>query len=131
VEPAHLDGVTNNSEGNDTIYLSVIDKDGNIVSLIQSIYSGFGTGLVPEGTGFALHNRGQLFTLEPNHVNTLAPRKRPVHTIIPAFLRKDDCARAGCPAPRVASRNSVHFTMNTTEYGSIIDATVPIPAFFT
>ncbi|MFP5379011.1 MAG: gamma-glutamyltransferase [Vicinamibacteria bacterium] len=90
VPAATLDGVTNNPEGNDTIYLTVIDRDGNIVSLIQSIYSGFGTGLVPEGTGFALHNRGQLFSLEPDHVNTLAPRKRPVHTIIPAFLRKDD-----------------------------------------
>ena len=89
VEAAQLDGVTN-SAGNDTIYLSVIDRDGNIVSLIQSIYQAFGTGLVPEGTGFALHNRGQLFTLEPGHANTLAPRKRPVHTIIPGFLRNDD-----------------------------------------
>lgn len=89
VEPALLDGVTN-SKGSDTIYLSVVDREGNIVSLIQSIYQAFGTGLVPEGTGFALHNRGQLFTLEPGQANTLAPRKRPVHTIIPGFLRNDD-----------------------------------------
>src|SRR5690606_10299315 len=84
VEPTELPGVTTSS-GSDTIYLTVIDRDGNIVSLIQSICQAFGTGLVPEGAGFALHNRGQLFTLEAGHPNELAPRKRPVHTIIPAF----------------------------------------------
>ncbi|MBI4471698.1 MAG: gamma-glutamyltransferase family protein, partial [Acidobacteria bacterium] len=88
VEPAHLEGYTN-STGQDTIYLSVIDKNGNIVSLIQSNYSDFGSGVVAPGTGFVLHNRGALFTLEPNHPNTLAPRKRPLHTIIPAFMEKD------------------------------------------
>ena len=88
VAPSHLEGFTN-SEGNDTIYLSVIDKDGNIVSLIQSNYSGFGSGLVPPGTGFMLHNRGGLFTLEEGQANTLEPRKRPLHTIIPAFMEKD------------------------------------------
>ena len=76
-------------KGNDTIYLSVVDKDGNIVSLIQSNYMGFGSGLVPKDTGFMLHNRGGLFTLEPNAPNTLAPRKRPLHTIIPGFMEKD------------------------------------------
>ena len=74
---------------NDTIYMSAIDKDGNIVSLIQSNYNGFGTGMVAPGTGFALHNRGGLFSLKPNEPNTLAPRKRPLHTIIPAFMEKD------------------------------------------
>lgn len=89
VAGARIDGITN-AQGNDTIYLTVVDKDGNIVSLIQSIYQAFGSGLVPEGSGFALHNRGQLFTLQAGHPNTLGPRKRPVHTIIPGFLRKDD-----------------------------------------
>lgn len=87
VEPVRLDGVTD-AEGNETIYLSVVDRDGNIVSLIQSIYSEFGSGLVPKGMGFMLHNRGALFTLTPDHPNTLAPRKRPLHTIIPAFMEK-------------------------------------------
>ena len=88
VEPARLDGFTN-STGHDTIYLCAIDREGNIASLIQSIYSGFGSALVPPRTGFALHNRGALFTLQPDHPNTLMPRKRPLHTIIPAFMEKD------------------------------------------
>jgi gamma-glutamyltranspeptidase/glutathione hydrolase len=88
VEPAQLEGVTN-SKGSDTIYLCVADKDGNIVSLIQSNYNGFGSGLVPTGCGFMLHNRGGLFTLKPGQANTLAPRKRPLHTIIPAMMEKD------------------------------------------
>ena len=88
VEPAHLDGFTN-SAGHDTIYLCAIDSEGNVASLIQSIYMGFGAALVPEGTGFSLHNRGALFTLQPDHPNTLTPRKRPLHTIIPGFMEKD------------------------------------------
>jgi gamma-glutamyltranspeptidase/glutathione hydrolase len=88
VEPAVLDGVTNRA-GGDTIYLSVIDRDGNIVSLIQSLYSSFGSGVVPAGTGFMLHNRGALFTLDETHPNVVAPRKRPLHTIIPAYMEKD------------------------------------------
>jgi gamma-glutamyltranspeptidase / glutathione hydrolase len=87
VEPATLAGVTD-AQGSDTIYMSVVDKDGNIVSLIQSNYSGFGSGLVPPDAGFMLHNRGGLFTLEKGQPNTLAPRKRPLHTIIPAFMEK-------------------------------------------
>ncbi len=89
VEPSTFDGLTN-SQGADTIYLSVIDKDGNIVSLIQSLYSSFGSGVVPPNTGFMLHNRGALFTLDERHPNVLAPRKRPLHTIIPAFMEKAD-----------------------------------------
>jgi gamma-glutamyltranspeptidase/glutathione hydrolase len=76
--------------GNDTIYMSAIDQQGNIVSLIQSNYSSFGTGMVAPGTGFALHNRGGLFTLKPGQPNTIGPRKRPLHTIIPAFMEKGD-----------------------------------------
>ena len=93
VEPARLPGVTD-AQGSDTIYMSVVDKDGSIVSLIQSNYSGFGSGLVPPGTGFMLHNRGGLFTLEKGQPNTLEPRKRPLHTIIPAFMSKGE-ARIG------------------------------------
>ncbi|HEV3056840.1 MAG TPA: gamma-glutamyltransferase [Vicinamibacterales bacterium] len=89
VEPSHFEGVTNRA-GGDTIYLSAIDRDGHIVSLIQSIYHGFGSGIVPPRTGFALHNRGALFTLDDRHPNALAPRKRPLHTIIPGFMQRGD-----------------------------------------
>src|SRR5688572_969469 len=89
VEPDQVQGLTT-GPGGEPVYLSAIDRDGNIVSLIQSIFQGFGSGLVAPGTGFALHNRGALFTLEPGHPNELAPGKRPLHTIIPGFMQKGD-----------------------------------------
>ncbi|OAI50128.1 gamma-glutamyltransferase [Planctomycetaceae bacterium SCGC AG-212-F19] len=73
----------------DTVYLCVVDKDRNCVSLIQSNYFGFGSGLVPGELGFALQNRGTLFALDANHLNRLEPHKRPFHTIIPSMVTKD------------------------------------------
>src|SRR3984885_15723613 len=75
--------------GGDTTYLTVTDSDGNMVSLIQSNYSEFGSGLVADGTGFVLHNRGALFSLDSSSPNAIAGHKRPLHTIIPAFMQKD------------------------------------------
>jgi gamma-glutamyltranspeptidase/glutathione hydrolase len=117
VEPSVLDGLTN-AVGSDTIYLSVIDRDGTIVSLIQSIYEGFGTAIVPPGTGFALHNRGALFTLDETHPNALAPRKRPLHTIIPAFMRRGD-TRIGFGIMGGFNQAQAHaqFVANIVDYG--------------
>jgi len=75
--------------GGDTVYLAVADKDRMMVSLIQSNYRGFGSGLCPDGMGFCFQDRGQLFALEDGHKNVYAPGKRPFHTIIPAFVTKD------------------------------------------
>jgi gamma-glutamyltranspeptidase/glutathione hydrolase len=89
VEPSRLPGISD-SPGRDTIYLTVIDAEGNIVSLIQSNYMGFGSGLVPRGTGFMLQNRGALFSLQKESPNLLAGHKRPLHTIIPGFMQKQN-----------------------------------------
>ncbi len=80
VHPGQLDG------SRDTIYLCTADEEGNMVSLIQSIYWGWGSREVPTGLGFCLQNRGRSFNLDPKHPNTLEPHKRPFHTIIPGFL---------------------------------------------
>jgi gamma-glutamyltranspeptidase/glutathione hydrolase len=76
-------------EQGNTIYMTVADKEGNMVSLIQSNYRGMGSGMVPPGLGFMLQDRGELFSLEKGHANVIEPRKRPFHTIIPAFVTKD------------------------------------------
>ncbi|MGB5171049.1 MAG: gamma-glutamyltransferase [Eudoraea sp.] len=75
--------------GDHTIYLTVADKDGNMISLIQSLSAGFGSKEVPDGLGFALQNRGSGFVMDKGHINQYAPEKRPFHTIIPAFVTKD------------------------------------------
>ena len=77
-------------EDGDTIYLTVADNEGNMVSLIQSNYRGMGSGMVPPQLGFMLQDRGEMFSLDPNHANALVGGKRPFHTIIPAFITKDD-----------------------------------------
>ena len=81
-------GVESIADG-DTVYLTTADADGMMVSLIQSLAGPFGSGLVPEGLGFALQNRGIGFALEGDHPNAYGPGKRPFHTIIPAFVMKD------------------------------------------
>jgi gamma-glutamyltranspeptidase / glutathione hydrolase len=120
VEPSRLPGITA-SRGSDTIYLTVVDKDGNIVSLIQSNYAGFGSGLVPKGAGFMLQNRGNLFTLHLGQPNTLAGHKRPLHTIIPGFMRKGE-ARIGFGIMGGWNQSQAHaqFVSNIADHGMTI-----------
>jgi gamma-glutamyltranspeptidase / glutathione hydrolase len=77
-------------ENGDTVYLTVVDKDRNVVSFINSLFESFGSGLVAGDTGIVLHNRGSLFDLDPAHRNVIAPRKRPFHTLIPAMVLKEN-----------------------------------------
>jgi gamma-glutamyltranspeptidase / glutathione hydrolase len=113
-------------EQGDTIYLTVADQDRNMVSLIQSNYRGFGSGLCPDGLGFCLQDRGELFDLTEGRANTYAPGKRPFHTIIPAFITKDGKpwvsfgVMGGATQPQAHAQivmNLVDFGMNLQEAG--------------
>ena len=85
----HFDAGNPALKDGDTIYLTVADKDGNMVSFIQSNYRGFGSGMMPDGLGFMFQDRGEMYSLKEGENNTYAPGKRPFHTIIPAFMTKD------------------------------------------
>jgi gamma-glutamyltranspeptidase/glutathione hydrolase len=102
----------------DTTYLSVVDREGNIVSLIQSNYEAFGSGIAVRGMGFALQDRGALFSLNPASPNALAPRKRPFHTIIPAFMERGD-QHIGFGIMGGANQPLAHaqFVSNVVDYG--------------
>src|ERR1700680_877328 len=114
----------------DTTYLTTVDKDGNIVSWIQSLYADFGSGVTVEGMGFLLHNRGALFTLEAKHPNVLAAGKRPFHTIIPAFMERGDL-HVGFGIMGGANQPLAHaqFASNIADYGMNIQAAVEAPRF--
>ena len=113
-------------ENGDTIYLTIADSEGNLVSLIQSNYRGMGSGMVPPGLGFMLQDRGELFSLEEGHFNVYEPSKRPFHTIIPAFITKDDKPyvsfglMGGAMQPQGHAQiviNLIDFDMNLQEAG--------------
>src|SRR6266446_2459657 len=116
--------------GNDTTYLSAVDRDGNMVSLIQSNYEAFGSGIVAADTGFALHDRGGLFSMDPISPNALAGRKRPLHTIIPAFAQKGDVRVAfGIMGGWNQSQAHAQFIANLADFKMNIQAALEAPRF--
>jgi gamma-glutamyltranspeptidase/glutathione hydrolase len=117
---------------NGTTYLSVVDREGNMVSLIQSNFAsvGFGSGLAVGGAGFALQNRGGLFTLDKTHPDVLAGRKRPVHTIIPAFMEKGDVRIAfGIMGGWNQAQAHAQFVSNIVDYGMNVQGALDAARF--
>jgi len=116
--------------GSDTTYLTTVDREGNIVSWINSNYSEFGSGVVVKGMGFPLQNRGALFVLDPKHPNVLAGHKRPYHTIIPAFMEKGD-QHIGFGIMGGANQPLAHaqFVSNLVDYGMNVQAALSAPRF--
>ncbi len=114
----------------DTTYLAAVDRDGNIASLIQSNYSAFGSGIVVNGMGFALQNRGALFELDSQRPNALQPRKRPFHTIIPAFMERGD-VHIGFGIMGGANQPLAHaqFVSNFVDYGMNVQGALEAPRF--
>lgn len=114
----------------DTTYLSVVDRDGNILSFIQSNYSAFGSGVTVQGMGFVLQNRGGLFSVDPASPNALAGRKRPFHTIIPAFMERGD-QHIGFGIMGGMNQPLAHaqFVSNVVDYKMNIQAALEEPRF--
>jgi len=114
----------------DTTYLSVVDKDGNVVSWIQSVSASFGSGVTVEGMGFVLQNRGANFTLDPKHPNVLAGGKRSLHTIIPAYMEKGD-QHVGFGIMGGFNQPLAHaqFVSNIVDYGMNLQAALEAPRF--
>jgi len=118
-------------EGGDTVYLAVTDRDGNSVSLINSLYQAFGSGIVVEGTGICLQNRGALFSLEPGHPNRIAPHKRPYHTIIPSMVFKDNklYLTFGVMGGFMQPQGQVQVLLNIIDFGMDVQTALNAPRF--
>jgi gamma-glutamyltranspeptidase / glutathione hydrolase len=133
IDPAQADCAVEAGEisgGSDTTYLSVVDREGNMVSLIQSNYAAFGSGIVAPGTGFVLHNRGGLFTLDASSPNALAGHKRPRHTIIPGFAQKGDVRMAfGIMGGWNQAQAHAQFIANIADFKMNIQAAMEAPRF--
>ncbi|QWC00342.1 gamma-glutamyltransferase [Mycoplasmatota bacterium] len=114
-----------------TVYLATADSSGNMVSFIQSNYMGFGSGLVVEGTGISLQNRGHTFSLDPNHHNALEPRKKTYHTIIPGFIKKNNYAVGpfGVMGGFMQPQGHLQVLMNMFDFGMNPQEALDAPRF--
>ncbi len=115
--------------GSDTIYLAVVDSDGNAVSLIQSLFEAFGSCTMVPGTGMILHNRGRGFTLDPDHVNRLEPHKRPYHTLHPVMILKDGRPYIvlGTPGADGQTQTVIQLTTSMLEFEANVQEAVEAP----
>jgi gamma-glutamyltranspeptidase/glutathione hydrolase len=132
MKQAHCDVTAGNPTpfGGDTIYMTAVDRDGNIVSLIQSLYAAWGSGVFVDDYGFALQNRGALFRLDPAHPDVLAPHKRPFHTIIPAFMERGDFHIGfGIMGGPNQAQAHAQFVSDVADYGMNIQAALEAPRF--
>ena len=129
-QKANCDAASGTPAKSDTTYLAVVDKDGNIASMIQSVYDYFGSGVAVKGMGFLLQDRGGLFVLDPTHPDALAPHKRPFHTIIPAFMERGD-EHIGFGIMGGSNQPLAHaqFVSNVADYGWNIQAALSAPRF--
>lgn len=119
-------------EHTDTVYISVIDKDRNAVSLINSLFSSYGSGLMAPKSGVLFHNRGMSFSLEEGHPNEVGPRKRPMHTIIPGIVAEGDkvIASFGVMGGHYQAMGHAHLISRLLDCGLDIQAAIDLPRFF-
>jgi gamma-glutamyltranspeptidase/glutathione hydrolase len=131
IDPDHANcDVKYGAPSSDTTYLTAVDKEGNMISLIQSNYDAFGSGITVRGMGFVLQNRGALFSLDPASPNVLASHKRPFHTIIPAFMERGD-QHVGFGIMGGANQPVAHaqFVSNVADYGMNLQEALENPRF--
>jgi gamma-glutamyltranspeptidase/glutathione hydrolase len=115
----------------DTVYFTIVDRDRNAVSFINSLFGSFGSGVVAEGTGICLHNRGNGFSLDPDHPNHMAPRKRPFHTLIPAIVTRDDAPwlSFGVMGGDMQAQGHVQVLANIIDFGMDVQQAGEAPRF--
>ena len=134
IDPSRADDKPTHGEPKaaDTIYMTVADKDGNAVSLIESNFEGFGSGHVAGDLGFPIQNRGCLFALDPNHANRLEPRKRPFHTIIPGFVTKDGkpWLSFGLMGGDMQAQGHAQVLVNMIDHGMDVQSAGDAPRFY-
>jgi gamma-glutamyltranspeptidase/glutathione hydrolase len=133
IDPGRATGqaVAGEAPGSETVYMTVVDREGNIASWIQSIFSSFGSGITVDGMGFLLQNRGAGFVLQPDHPNVLAGGKRPFHTIIPGFMERGEL-HMGFGIMGGANQPLAHaqFVSNVVDYGMNLQQAMESPRFF-
>jgi len=124
VSPTHF-----RSAGEDTVYLAVVDREGNAVSMINSLYEAFGSGMMVEGTGIMLHNRGKDFSLDPAHVNCIEPHKRPYHTLSPCMIFKGGrpCMVLGTPGADGQTQTLLQVIANTIDFEADVQEAIESP----